>query len=154
MMRAQPNVRTAAGRGPTAENEKAEQLSNKRSAAQRLGLIEACVGLEADGPPPLPTETPLTPHATLDVPLPPRQSVPRRVWERDDAYPHLVVVGELRVIECKDGIQWILQRRRAGGTWADLGYFRNRDVLIERSGLDVTELRELPPYHLGQGDAS
>jgi hypothetical protein len=85
------------------------------------------------------------------------------VWERDDAYPCIVRSGDLRVIECRDAIQWILQRCRKGGTWRDLGYFRNRDVLIERFGLakagptlssnscqqEMEMLRSLPPVHVG-----
>jgi hypothetical protein len=92
------------------------------------------------------------------VPYPASSNVPsgahamlcgRGVWERDDAYPCIVRVGDVRVIECRDRLQWIWQRRRKGGTWRDLGYFRNRNVLIERSGLDCAALRALPPYHLG-----
>ena len=72
------------------------------------------------------------------------------VWERDEAFPSIVRDGDLRVFECKDEIQWILQRRREGGRWVDLGYFRNRDVLIERSGMSAIALevlRALPPMH-------
>jgi hypothetical protein len=71
-----------------------------------------------------------------------------------DAYPGVVVRdGDRRVIECRDGIQFILQRRRQGGRWIDLGYFRNRDALIARCGMTATAievLRALPPYHLGR----
>jgi hypothetical protein len=38
-----------------------------------------------------------------------------------------------RVIVCRDGIQWITQRRKAGGAdrlWRGLGYFRTRKALI------------------------
>jgi hypothetical protein len=69
------------------------------------------------------------------------------IRERDDAYPSIIRVGDVRVIECRDRLQWIWQRRQKSGRWVDLGYFRNRDVLIERSGL--AELRSLPPYHVG-----
>ena len=72
------------------------------------------------------------------------------VRERDDAYPSIVRVGDVRVIECRERLQWIWQRRQKSGRWVDLGYFRNRDVLIERSGLDLAELLALPPYHLGR----
>ena len=112
------------------------------------------MGREVITPLPQPAEAPFAADARHDFPLPPRQLAPRGVWERDEAYPCLVRVGDVRVIECRDGIQWILQRRRPGGRWADLGYFRNRDALIERSELDLAELRALPPYHLGRGGAS
>jgi hypothetical protein len=82
-----------------------------------------------------------------------RPAKARGIWERDEAYPCIVQDGDLRVIECKDAIQWILQRRRKGGEWADLGYFRNRDVLIARCkmGADaVAMLRALPAFHCGR----
>src|SRR5687768_8090094 len=76
-----------------------------------------------------PSHRPLAGYLNLN--FPPHARLPGRgVWERDEAYPEIVRVGDLRVIECRDGIQWILQRRRRDGRWIDLGYFRNRDVLI------------------------
>ena len=39
---------------------------------------------------------------------------------------------EHRVIVCRDGIQWIAQRRKKGGAerpWRSLGYFRSREAL-------------------------
>lgn len=90
-----------------------------------------------------------------ETPSPPLARVPvAGIRERDEVYPCLVRAGDVRVIECRDGIQWILQRRRPGGRWTDLGYFRNRDALIERSELDLAELRALPPHHFGRGGAS
>ena len=40
--------------------------------------------------------------------------------------------GRFRVILCRDGIQWILQRKKggAGRRWQALGYFTNRAALI------------------------
>ena len=40
---------------------------------------------------------------------------------------------EHRVIVCRDGIQWIAQRRKKGGAerpWRSLRYFRSREALI------------------------
>ena len=112
-----------------------------RCAAERVQL-HRCVGRDPTDPYPSSPEGPSGADAT------PRRRQ-RGVWERDDAYPCIARDGDVRVIECKDRIQWVWQRRRKSGRWADLGYFRNRDVLIERSGLDLPELRALPPYHEG-----
>lgn len=59
--------------------------------------------------------------------------------ERDDAYRYVVVwLNEhWRVIECRDGIQWILQRsdgERHGQTrWSGRSYCRTRNALIRAS---------------------
>ena len=55
--------------------------------------------------------------------------------ETSDTYGAIVAVldHKHRVIVCKDGIQWITQRRKAGGAerpWRGLGYFRTRKALI------------------------
>lgn len=57
----------------------------------------------------------------------------RKPQERDDAYPVLVRFDTRRVIRCQNDLQWILQTR-SGHRWRDLGYFRNKDVLLERIG--------------------
>jgi hypothetical protein len=54
--------------------------------------------------------------------------------ETADGYARVVVMlsPSLRVIECRDGIQWILQRRKKGGAerpWRGVGYFRTRKAL-------------------------
>jgi hypothetical protein len=71
------------------------------------------------------------------------------ILESDEAYPALVEFDGKRVINCRDDIQWILQRRMPS-RWSALGYFRNRDVLIERSGAKgeaLMILRGLPEVH-------
>jgi hypothetical protein len=77
------------------------------------------------------------------------------IRERDEAWPYIVQDGDSRVIEDRDRLQWVLQRRRhGGGRWADLGYFRDRNVLIERCRMSVAAievLQALPPLHLGPG---
>ncbi|PQV56579.1 hypothetical protein LX70_02151 [Defluviimonas denitrificans] len=62
--------------------------------------------------------------------------------------------GGFRVIVCKDGIQWILQRRksdagkRAGARWIALGYFLTRDGLARlwhrKTGASAPEIDALP----------
>jgi hypothetical protein len=88
---------------------------------------------------------PFPPGSAEEIPVPPipapEQPNPavirfhgcqNRLPEGHDAYPVVDRIGaDLRVIRCKDDIQWILQRR-SSGQWRALGYFRNKDVLAER----------------------
>jgi len=57
--------------------------------------------------------------------------------ETADDYPHIVVVlnDGWRVIECRAGVQWILQHRNRAKTvardgWRGRSYCRTRDALI------------------------
>src|SRR5437764_13510804 len=57
--------------------------------------------------------------------------------ESDDSYPHIVAVLNRgwRVIECRDGIQWILQYRNRAETvardgWRGRSHCRTRPALI------------------------
>lgn len=56
--------------------------------------------------------------------------------EEADDYRRVVVVlnSDWRIIECRDGIQWILQRRsgerRGQPRWASRKYNRNKEALI------------------------
>jgi hypothetical protein len=73
--------------------------------------------------------------------------------ERDGGYPTVARLSDtVRVIECKDGLQWILQRR-SGDQWKGLAYCRTRAALLrEASGLlgHVPEvLLQLPEHHDG-----
>ena len=64
----------------------------------------------------------------VDVTAPPSHR------ERDDAYRNVVaqLAPRWRVIVCRDGIQWILQRKEAshGGPWRGVSYNTNRDGLL------------------------
>ena len=69
----------------------------------------------------------------------PRQNVSARPirssHETADIYVGIItpLSPQQRVIECKDQIQWIVQRRKNGGAerpWRSVGYFRTRDALI------------------------
>ena len=59
--------------------------------------------------------------------------------ERDDNYQRVIVelAPRCRIIVCKDGIQWILQKRSAepshSGEWRGVSYLTDRDALIELS---------------------
>ena len=57
--------------------------------------------------------------------------------ETSDFYSGVIAVltSRWRVINCKNGIQWILQKRTAepwhDGIWRGQSYFTNRDALLE-----------------------
>ena len=82
-----------------------------------------------------------------DVSIPPRLlqsagvavTAPPSHRERDDAYRNVVaqLAPRWRVIICRDGIQWILQRKEAshGGPWRGVSYnTTNRDGLLRACG--------------------
>lgn len=58
--------------------------------------------------------------------------------------------GRFRVILCRDGIQWILQRKKggAGARWQALGYFTTRKALTRlwtaSTGEAAPEIARLP----------
>ena len=68
----------------------------------------------------------------VDVTAPPSHR------ERDDGYKGVVaqLTTRWRVIVCKDGMQWILQRKEAshGGPWRGVSYHTNRDGLLRACG--------------------
>jgi hypothetical protein len=70
--------------------------------------------------------------------------------QRDDAYPAIARINaKTRVIECRDHLQWIVQRRE-GKRWRNVSFQLDRDMLIARSGatgdaLDI--LHTLPRRH-------
>ena len=71
---------------------------------------------------------------------------------RDEIFRH----GSFRVILCKDGIQWILQRSRAasgnktGVRWEALSYCTTRHYLqrdwTRHSGAEAVEIDALPEH--------
>jgi hypothetical protein len=76
--------------------------------------------------------------------------------ERDEGYPAVVRLGDtVRVIDCKDGIQWILQRRY-GDQWRGVAFCRRRDTLIREAkkllGHVSEALLSLPEHHDGLSD--
>lgn len=75
--------------------------------------------------------------------------------ETADGYLREIVrYGDYRVILCREGIQWILQRRmapsggRATARWRALGYFATRKALLRlwhaKTGAHCEELAALP----------
>jgi hypothetical protein len=76
----------------------------------------------------------------------------RHLREEDDACPVIARIGNRhRVVECRDRIQWIVQRL-IGSRWRGVSFHRDREALIERSGATgpaLVALQALPPTHLG-----
>ena len=67
--------------------------------------------------------------------------------ETDATYPVVVRVSDkVRVINCKDDLQWIVQKRD-GGHWKGVSLCRTREVLIRdvRRRLRERESDPLPP---------
>ena len=78
--------------------------------------------------------------------------------ERDEGYPAAVRLSDtVRVIDCKDGIQWILQRRY-GDQWRGIAFCRRRDTLIREAkkliGNVPEALLSLPEHHDGLVEAT
>jgi hypothetical protein len=65
-------------------------------------------------------------------------TAPQTHRERDDGYKGVVaqLTTRWRVIVCRDGIQWILQRKESshGGPWRGVSYNTNRDGLLRACG--------------------
>ena len=79
--------------------------------------------------------------------------------ERDDHYNNVVCrTGGWRIIVCRDGIQWIIQRRRCAGRrqaeWKGKAYCTTRDSLIREwrrlSGADGAFLLAFLPERFGR----
>jgi hypothetical protein len=67
--------------------------------------------------------------------------------ESADDYPGVVAeFGKWRVIECRDGEQWILQRK--SGTWEARSYCRTSEALrrVVREHVGAVELPDLPKW--------
>lgn len=81
--------------------------------------------------------------------------------ECSEFYAKVVVTcGAYRVIECSDGIQWILQRRTGAKTrletaWRSLGFHTTRDSLERlwrsKTGVAHDAIRNLPDRFPGSG---
>jgi hypothetical protein len=83
--------------------------------------------------------------------------------ESDDLYPTIALLGPaLRVINCRDNMQWIVQRRENSGGkgWRGLSFCCTRDALIRdakrRLGGPIPAdalaiLRSLPEWHPDRG---
>ncbi len=57
------------------------------------------------------------------------------VAESDEAYPSVRLNEHWRLIECRDAVQWVLQRRHgperaAGARWEGRAYCRTREALV------------------------
>ena len=76
---------------------------------------------------------------------------PSRWAECRDTYPALVYLTDrVRVIECRDRLQWIVQRRRSvcPDSWRGVSFCRTREALLRCAGRGepaaMARLRALP----------
>jgi hypothetical protein len=76
---------------------------------------------------------------------------PNRCAECQDTYPALVyLTDKVRVIECRDRLQWIVQCRRSvcPKSWRGVSFFRTRESLLRCAGradpAAMARLRALP----------
>jgi hypothetical protein len=67
--------------------------------------------------------------------VPPRD---RAAAESADQYPRIVLTlnAKTRVIECRDGLQWIIQRKTGGGRdpWRGVSFCRTKKALVRLAG--------------------
>ena len=76
--------------------------------------------------------------------------------ESSDAYYSVILPPKhgYRVIRCRDGLQWILQKSRLRGgerEWTSIRHHRNRDALIRSTqalcpGTEASTLEALPEW--------
>lgn len=78
--------------------------------------------------------------------------------ETDEGYQAVLAVTadrRYRVINCKDGIQWIVQRRDiVGGRWRSQAYYRRKTSLVRDLGNlpdkgFVGTIQGFPEIHMG-----
>ena len=68
--------------------------------------------------------------------------------ETDESYEGMICSdGDLRIVDCKDSIQWIAQRF-TGGQWRNQSFHRTRASLITRYG-PLKMILALPEHHDG-----
>jgi hypothetical protein len=73
---------------------------------------------------------------------------PPRRNETEEDYDRIISRdGDLRLIDCRDGIQWIMQRR-SGSEWRNKSFHRTRRSLVQRYG-QLKMFSELPEQHDG-----
>jgi hypothetical protein len=75
---------------------------------------------------------------TIRPPKSDPDTVPGRPAECRDDYPAVVIYlsDKRRVIECRDGLQWIVQRRRSvcPNSWRGVSYCRRKEGLLGCAG--------------------
>ena len=68
--------------------------------------------------------------------------------ESDESYEGVISrEGDLRIVNCRDDIQWIVQRL-TGGRWRNKSFHRTRASLIQRYG-PLEMILALPEHHDG-----
>ena len=92
----------------------------------------------------------MTSDETTPTPRPSREAVPGSSREGDHNYQKIVLALDpsTRIIECRDGIQWIIQRRdsapKGEPRWRGIAYCRTRSRLEYRLPEHLAALVNLP----------
>jgi hypothetical protein len=83
-------------------------------------------------------------EAVSEAPLPVSRGLLRHREENDGYVGEVVrITDRVRVINCKDDIQWIVQRRK-GEQWQSVSFCRTRDGLIRFARHQITPTGEWP----------
>ena len=108
-------------------------------------LVEKCRLNHAHSPEPA-LDSLATPRAEIAAPI--------TVYSRrgtDENYKGVIArEGELRIVNCPDDLQWIVQCFK-GGQWRNRSFHRSRQSLIRRYG-PLEMILALPEHHDGFKD--
>jgi|SRR6516164_10900534 len=131
------NARSHSRKPPTRARERAGLPVTRLRAAESMSRADA-----ANCPLPRPIRSPKSVPDTV---------FPSRRAECRDTYPALVYLTDrVRVIECRDRLQWIVQRRRSvcPDSWRGVSFCRTREALLRCAGRGepaaMARLRALP----------
>lgn len=139
-----------------------KQHGAKHGTAHRLSRS---IGREAGISGIVASPSPFAVAAAKPVPCPVSVAESGRQESADD-YQHVVVRlnARWRVIECRDGIQWILQQGKSSGhgtAWRGRSYFRTRQALIRACARYAAEMEpsahailDALPGRIGNGGVS
>jgi hypothetical protein len=133
------NARSHSRKPPTRARERAGLPVSRLRAAESVSRADS-----ANCPLPRPIRSPKSVPDTV---------FPSRRAECRDTYPALVYLTErVRVIECRDRLQWIVQRRRSvcPNSWRGVSFCRTRESLLRCAGRGdpaaMARLRALPEH--------
>jgi hypothetical protein len=133
------NARSPSRKPPTRARERAGLPVSRLRAAESVSRADS-----ANCPLPRPIRSPKSVPDTV---------FPSRRAECRDTYPALVYLTDrVRVIECRDRLQWIVQRRRSVclNSWRGVSFCRTRESLLRCAGRGdpaaMARLRALPEH--------
>lgn len=92
----------------------------------------------------------MTSDQSMPLPNPSQQALAGSFREKDQAYRNMVLLLDpsTRIIECRDGIQWIIQKQdrsnKSEPRWRGVAYCRTRARLEYRLPQHLAQLATLP----------